>query len=275
MLDVILKRVSVRNYAPTDLSLGIRSRIDQVLGSVEPGHFGHQSRFALIGRAAAQAEERVKLGTYGFIKGVRYFIAGAVGMGENAEVDYGFALERIILEMTALGLGTCWLGGTFSRKEYGKVLKLAEGDFIPAVTPVGHSAEKRGTVERLVRWGAKSDSRLPFEQLFFTQDFSTPLASADAGRFAEVLEAVRRGPSASNKQPWRLVQRDDGWHFFLVRTPGYGKLVKAADLQKIDMGIAMCHFEIAAHALKLPGKWHDANPCIAAPEFGEYLVSWG
>ncbi len=275
MLDVIEKRVSVRNFTPEELSSGMHTRVTQTLGSLRPGYFGQTPRFKLIEKAAARSSERVKLGTYGFIKGARYFIAGAVARGENSDVDYGYALEQIILEMTALGLGTCWMGGTFSRKDYGKVLKLAETDYVPAVTPLGHPATKRGTVERLVRWGAKSDGRLPFGQLFFAQDFSTPLTETESGRFAEVLQGVRQGPSASNKQPWRIVRRDDGWHFFLVRTPGYAKMVKAADLQKIDMGIAMCHFETAAHALKLPGKWHDANPCIAVPELGEYLVSWG
>jgi nitroreductase len=275
MLDVIQKRVSVRNYVPDDLSSGMRTRVTQILGSVQPGFFGQTPRFKLIEKSAARSDERVKLGTYGFIKGARYFIAGAVARGENSDVDYGYALEEIVLEMTTLGLGTCWMGGTFSRKDYGKVLKLGEGDYVPAVTPLGHPAPKRGTVERLVRWSAKSDVRLPFEHLFFAQDFSTPLTATESGLFAEVLQGVRQGPSASNKQPWRIVRRDDGWHLFLVRTPGYAKMVKAADMQKIDMGIAMCHFETAAHALKLPGKWHDANPCIAVPELGEYLVSWG
>lgn len=275
MLDVIQKRISVRNYAPEKLSGGLRTRVDQVLGAVPPGFFGHSPRFALVEKSAARADAKVKLGTYGFIKGACYFIAGAVAKGENAEVDYGYALERIILEMTSLGLGTCWMGGTFSRKEYALVLNLGDGDFVPAVTPLGHPAAQRGTVERLVRWGAKADSRFPFEQLFFAEDFATPLPKSEAGTFADVLEAVRRGPSASNKQPWRIVRREDGWHLFLARTPGYAKLVRAADLQKLDMGIAMCHFESATQALKLPGKWFQANPCIAAPDFGEYVVTWG
>ncbi len=275
MLDVIQKRVSVRNYGAEELSTGMRTRIAEVLRKVPPGFFGQTPRFKLIEKAMAQADARVKLGTYGFIRGARYFIAGAVASAANSDVDYGYALERIILEMTALGLGTCWMGGTFSRKEYAKILELGSDDYVPAVTPLGHPAQKRATVERLVRWGAKSDARVPFDQLFFDQGFDKPLTKSESGLYAEVLEAVRRGPSASNKQPWRIVRRDDGWHLFLIRTPGYARLVKAADLQKIDMGIAMCHFETAAHSLKLPGKWRDANPCIAVPELGEYVVSWG
>jgi len=59
---------------------------------------------------------------------------------------------------------------------------------------------------------------------------------------------VRIAPSASNKQPWRIVKIEGAWHFFLERTKGYGdgiifKLLKLADIQRLDMGIAMCHFE--------------------------------
>ena len=59
---------------------------------------------------------------------------------------------------------------------------------------------------------------------------------------------VRLAPSASNRQPWRIIagrSRKD-FHFFLERTPGYNnnRFVKS-DLQRVDMGIAMCHFELA------------------------------
>ena len=38
-----------------------------------------------------------------------------------------------------------------------------------------------------------------------------------------VLEMVRRGPSASNKQPWRVVRAGERWHLYLQRTRGYGR----------------------------------------------------
>jgi nitroreductase len=275
MLSTMEKRRSVRSYLDEPLSTAVKVRIDELLRATGQGVFGFAPRFALVERSVAHAKRGVKLGTYGFIKGARYFVAGAVSQGEMAEVDYGCALERIILELTALGLGTCWLGGTFSRKDYGQLLEVAATEFVPAVTPVGYAAEKRGLVERMVRWGAKSDGRMPFEQLFFKGDFSTPLSVADAGRGAPVLEAVRRGPSASNKQPWRVVLREGQWHLYLVRTPGYARMLKAADLQLVDMGIAMCHFALAAKAVKLPGRWQVKDPGLEMPELGQYIVTWG
>ena len=85
-----------------------------------------------------------------------------------------------------------------------------------------------------------------------------------------MLEVVRWAPSASNKQPWRVVRGRKRWHFYLARTKGYGKglltsLVKLADLQRVDMGIAMCHFELAAREAGIEGRWVTDRPLPRTP----------
>jgi nitroreductase len=274
MLDVIAKRKSVRKYDGQPLPGPVRSEVEAVLAKERVGPFGGKPRFALVDRDVARGEKGIKLGTYGFIKDARTFVAGAIARGPQAEVDYGYALEAIILELTALGLGTCWLGGTFSRAEYGTLLALEDDELVPAVTPVGVAAESRGVVERLVRWGAKADSRLPWETLFFDGALGNPLDRETTGPWGDVLEAVRQAPSASNKQPWRILRDGGRFHLLLVRTPGYRKMIAAADLQRIDMGIAMCHFETAAHALGLPGSWHTDAPSVPIPESAEHIACW-
>ena len=274
MLDVISRRKSVRKYDDQPLAGALRAKVKALLARERTGFFGGRPRFALVEREAAREEKGAKLGTYGFIKGARSFVAGAIARRPGAEEDYGYALEAIILELTDLGLGTCWLGGTFSRAEYGRLLSLADDEFVPAVTPVGFAAERRGALERLVRWGAKSDSRLPWERIFFDHAPDSPLTREEAGDYGEVLEALRRAPSASNKQPWRVLCCGDCFHLFLKPTPGYRKLVAATDLQRIDIGIAMCHFEAASKALNLPGSWREDAPKDAPPELGGYVVTW-
>ena len=52
-------------------------------------------------------------------------------------------------------------------------------------------------------------------------------------------------------------------------------LSKTVDLQRIDMGIAMCHFELTAHELGLKGKWQIDDPQILAPDqLAEFTASW-
>jgi hypothetical protein len=121
---------------------------------------------------------------------------------------------------------------------------------------------------------------MPWSELFFERSFDRPLERQAAGEFALPLKMVRIGPSASNKQPWRIVKIGEAWHFYLRRTPGYPSpvfnlLLNLADLQRVDMGIAMCHFDLTAKHLGLEGDWGVNDPGIALlNEHTEYIVSW-
>jgi hypothetical protein len=44
-------------------------------------------------------------------------------------------------------------------------------------------------------------------------------------------------------------------------------------LQEVDMGIALCHFELAAQELEIRGSWKVAKPAFDAGTL-EYVVSW-
>jgi len=187
-------------------------------------------------------------------------------------------MERAILSATDLGLGTCWLGGMFTQSSFARKIGATDGEAVPAVTAVGYIADdvKAGESLRL-----QAGRRLPSEQLFFDQSFGKAITPELMGPYAEPLEMVRLAPSASNKQPWRVVHSGDCWHFYLQRTKNYGKgslifkLLRLADLQRMDMGIAMCHFEMTARQLGLPGGWQVAEPDIRRlDESTEYIVSW-
>ncbi len=108
-----------------------------------------------------------------------------------------------------------------------------------------------------------------------------PLAPAPAGVHSAALAARRGAPSASNRQPWRVVRDGGGFHFYLSRTKGYGRgslmfrLLRLPDLQRVDLGIAMCHFELVARECELPGRWESRDPGLARPENGtEYVATW-
>lgn len=141
---------------------------------------------------------------------------------------------------------------------------------VPRVSPLGYAADRRSLADRAVRTLARSSGRLPQEKLFFEGPELRPLSAEQAG---EALESVRLGPSASNKQPWRVVRTGDTHHFYLARTKGYQKsleLADAADLQRGDIGIAMCHLELAGKDSR--GRWEKDDPGIGGG--WEYVASW-
>ncbi|MBR3601070.1 MAG: hypothetical protein IKL49_01955 [Lachnospiraceae bacterium] len=82
------------------------------------------------------------------------------------------------------------------------------------------------------------------ENYFFKENFKETLLEEEAGELAFPLEMVRLVSSAVNKQPWRLVVTKDAVHFFEKHSmPKEGS---SMDMQRIDVGIAICHFHMAA-----------------------------
>jgi nitroreductase len=297
--ELVRTRISIRRYTGEPLAGPARETMERACRILRRGPFGTECRFALLdvgggglvsrrkpaGTWESAPEEPApdrpqRLGTYGMIRGARTFLAGAVQAAERAFEDFGYLLELLVLQATDLGLGTCWLGGTFDRSGFARVLGLREGELLPAVTPVGLATERRDLLERVIRFGAGSVRRRAWEQLFFDGRWNEPLREAGAGAYTAALEAVRLAPSASNRQPWRILRaaEDGPYHLFLERTPGYGR-VAGIDLQRLDLGIAMAHFDLAAAEAGLRGGWTrlSATPVPAGSPGGaepEYIATW-
>jgi nitroreductase len=250
------------------------------LSSTTARPLGTRARFVLAAATEQDSRALRGLGTYGFIRGAAGFIIGAVADGELNLEGFGCLMEEIVLFATDLDLGTCWLGGSFTRSSFAQKIAITGDESVPAVVSVGHIPEQPTRRDRLIRRGAGSHSRFPWEQVFFRGKLGAPLTREAAGAYAVPLDMVRLAPSASNKQPWRVVQDGNVWHFFLQRTPGYRKgglkrFARMADLQRIDMGIAMSHFELSAGELGLGGRWVRLDPGLERPdERTEYTVSW-
>lgn len=273
MIEIINRRISCRTYRHESIEAGKLDELKDFLAANTQTPFGSRVRFELFDFGQMNTDDIKACGTYGVIKGARQFIVGAVEKQTRCMEDYGFCMEKAILQATALGLGTCWLGGTFKRTGFAAKIRLADDELLPAITPVGYASDKRSLIDHAFRFAAGSNRRKPWEELFFREDLK-PLKKEEAGSYETALESVRIGPSASNKQPWRIIRDGDKpcLHFFLQRTSGYGDYGEVR-LQNVDIGIAMCHFELSARELGLDGCWKVAVPGIAAREM-EYIVSW-
>jgi len=276
IIETIKNRKSCRTYSDRVIEPEKLAELKQFLASNTKTPFGSKVRFQLIDFNEIKTRELKKnLTTYGVIKGARLFIAGTVEKQPKAMEDYGYCMERNVLKATSMGLGTCWLGGTFKRSGFAGKISINEGELLPAISPVGYLRDKRSVVDRVFRYVAASDKRKPWNELFYLNDTDNFLDDRNFGRFNVPLECVRLAPSASNKQPWRIIlgKGQDTVHLYLKRTPGYGKIGKDIELQNVDMGIAMCHFELSAKALGLQGNWSVNDPQIIATDM-EYIVSW-
>jgi nitroreductase len=274
ILDIIKNRHSVRTYNSEVLDKELKNKLEEYAAEVK-GPFHAKLRLEVIDSLDFVEGAGTKFGTYGIIKGAKTFIAAATHKEEHNMEQLGYCLEKLMLYAASLGLGTCWMGGTFKRSQFAELVKLKEGEIIPAITPIGHSSDKRAFVDSMMRRVAGSDKRKPWSELFFNGSFDMPLKKEDAGAYADVLEMVRLAPSASNKQPWRILKQGNEYHIFLNETKGYANAL-GFNMQKIDIGIAMCHFEMTAEELGLAGHFADNSQKIKdfTTENLEYVVSW-
>lgn len=269
----------MRSYSGQGLTSSDRRILEAAMAASGSCPFGTRPRFALVEPESVGDVASGRIGTYGIIKDAPAFIVGAASKVPFACADFGFALEGIVLVAAANGLGTCWLGGTFNRSGANEVLHLTVDEVVPAVTPVGDPADHRTMVDTAMRAFAGSKKRRPWSELFFNRNWNTPLTEEESGIWNPVLEAVRRGPSASNKQPWRIVHTGSGqdtvFHLFLYEDKAYNTAIRGVRIQEIDIGIAMRHFEAASRALNLPGHWSRLGEVPV--NFGEpyvYYSSW-
>lgn len=206
------------------------------------------------------------------ITGTDTFIAGKMRRAPHAEEAFGYSFEKVVLYAWSLGVGTTWIAGTMDRKAFEQAVGLTENEVMPCVSPLGYPAEKMSLRETMMRRGVKADTRLDFEKLFFDGGFDAPLPAEKAGKLRLPLELVRLAPSAINAQPWRAVVRADGVHFYEKHSRALGS--DGWDLQKVDLGIALCHFELAAAESGLQLCLTQENPGLPNPDGLTYIASF-
>jgi hypothetical protein len=156
------------------------------------------------------------------------------GYLENA----GFILQQVDLFLSSKGFGSCYVGMALPSKEARKMSELKFVIFMAFGRPE----------EPLHRTEPSQFRRKDMEEIIDISELLEDIDSIDA--MTDLLESVRRAPSATNSQPWFLVSGKDKLDFYCVKT-GFIKSIGYRKMNKIDMGIALCHFALAAaHAGK-------------------------
>ncbi len=166
--------------------------------------------------------------SYGMFSNVDSFFA-MVGKTSDPHLKekVGYYGELLVLEATKLGLGTCWIAGTYNRKKC--PCTIDDGETLVLVITVGNVSEKKSFKENAIYKLAHRGTKT-IEQLSTTDTHSPEW-------FLEGMKAVQKAPSAVNRQPV-LFRYENG-----VVT---GEATKTDSYQLIDLGIAKAHFEIGA-----------------------------
>ncbi len=264
MINTIIERKSVRTYDGKDLKPEDLKVLKEYAENIETP-FGIPAEFRFL--------EADKYGLKSpVLSGVNLYVAGKTEVVPYSDVSFGYAFEKLVLKAQSMGIGTVWIAGTMNRDAFEKAMELKDNEAMPAVSPLGYPG-KRSMRESLMRRGVKADSRIAADKLFFKGSFGEPLSEDISQEMRVCLETVRWAPSAVNKQPWRVVICDDMFHFYEHHDKGYLH-PNGMDLQKIDVGIAICHLDLA---LEEKGFKHEIvidDPGLETPQDVEYIASF-
>ncbi len=270
IVETIKKRCSVRTYQDKELEPDVREMLQSYMDNLE-NPFGIQVKKYIIDKKLASEGE--KLGTYGVIKGASTFMGISVPDKDLAHVAAGYEFENLILEATALGLGTVWLAATFNREGFASAMGVPKDELFPAISPVGYPAAKRSLTESLMRTAMRSSSRKEWNTLFYLDNFQTPLHKDEAGDYAEPLEMLRLAPSDKNTQPWRVLKAGNNYHFFVTYKSGISRGEEI--IKRVDAGIALSHFHQTILELDLKGYFKQTKPeNVELPLNTYYITSW-
>lgn len=169
--------------------------------------------------------------SYGLFSGVHTIILLAgPARDENLKEKAGYYGEEIVLRAVELGLGVCWVGGTFDRKTLAAT--LPPGAQLVAVVTVGRVKPEKGFVEKAVRRVTGAGNKRA-KDLYMTETEEETLPEW----FLAGVDAAALAPSAMNRRPVR---------FGLKNGVVKAAVPEAAGLNMVDLGIAKLHFEIGA-----------------------------
>lgn len=234
--EAVEKRISCRSYQnkllPADLLQKLEAKIHEL--NAESGlnfQFYHSEELT----------KPVIQMTAAMFSGNIYAVAALVGGNDPISSEkVGYYGQELVLYATALGLGTCWVAGTYNPKsihvEIGAEEKLWD------VIPIGFATEKVPKKQSMIRLMLRKKDRK------IEQFVESEIAYHNLPKWIQKgAEAVRMGPSAVNQQPIRF-QYHDGRIFAKIWKEGHG-------LQYNDMGIAKKQFEIGAAQHMVFGTW--------------------
>lgn len=234
LYDAIFVRKSVRKYDPAGLPPETIEEIRHLVAKTDRMDKAVDLRLHLAedGRRVAGAMGGI-IGNLIKVVAPHYLVIASEASDHYLE-NAGYAVEQVVLAMTAMGLATCWLGGQVqSRKALGRVTDIPDAHRLIGLVAFGRPADPG----RALRKSPDEARRREIKDLVISGDINE--------EWVPILEAARLAPSAVNTQPWRFALEPRTMHLYTA--PGSGLAGRFLEkTNALDAGIALSHVRIAA-----------------------------
>lgn len=228
-LELLEQRRSVRAYSPEsvpDEALGhLRAEVSYI-NSHEAG-----LRFQIITGDPEPFKDFDR--SYGSFRNVRNYLAAVIDTASpDVRERAGYFAERFTIKAVGLGLGTCFIGGTY-RKGSVKA-QLRAGEQVLFVVAFGIPENKERMLARLT-------SKVFHMRRMAPRDFFNPVGEAEIAEdefhfLPDGLKAIACAPSSLNKRPVRVELKEGFLRAFVQ---------KETPESLVDLGIAKFNFNFA------------------------------
>ena len=231
LYDAMLKRKSIRKYADKKVNEKVLTEIQNYITTLKPLYDSISMKMIVL--------DDSKLGEYfegnSLIHAPHYIVITSQNkpfFGENV----GFMGESLILFLTSLKLGSCWIGTLKPKKA------LFELPYVISIA-FGYADDE------LYRESVDQINRKPINQIC--------LAKPQDDFMNKLVQAIRIAPSGINRQPWRIEPDSNSMHFYCEQpsflTPVNSDNLKGLmpgiilkKMQDVSCGAAIAHLQICA-----------------------------
>ncbi|MGL5313945.1 MAG: nitroreductase family protein [Peptostreptococcaceae bacterium] len=238
-IDACNVRVSRRSYIDKEINL---DEISSLLKMIEEVNRNTQLSIQFV-KDGKEVLNGFKA-SYGMISGVNSFIA-LVGNKdiENYKQQLGYYGEMLVLEATSIGLSTCWLGGTYNKKECENLINIKDNEEVVCIVAIGYTDKDLSIKEKVVKNLNKKKKSV--EEMLVSKNNDIP-----SWVYSGVENALN-SPSAVNKKPIVYEYTDKGVEAVIAK-PNHG-------YEEVDLGISMLHFQLGAIKEGHSGEWSFEN----------------
>ncbi len=227
--NIIYKRKSIRKYKAEPVEKEKLSKVKALMDNVTPLYKDINMQGILVENGIEiQKISKGIIGSYGKIEAPHYIVITSEEK-EGFHENIGFAFEKLVLELTNMGLGTCWIGGSIKKELLNGVVEVPEGE-IPVI---------------MIAFGYPEDNNI-FNIELSSGHKRKALEDIALGtlndNWEEIFQGVRRAPSAVNLQPWRFYKDHNEIHAYIAE----GNIITRnfVHFYRLDMGIALSHLKL-------------------------------
>lgn len=227
-IELLESRHSVRAYTPDPIEAATVRTLQADITMINTHEAGMHFSLVLDDSAPLKSAS----GIYGAFRNARNFVACIV---EPAYPDTyaraGYCAQQLATSALRLGLGSCFVAGTFSRDAVR--LPMRAGWELPFILVLGYpDTGRRRTLDKVLTWATHRRNIRGADLLF------DPEEPAEDEDMQLALRAVTCAPSHMNRRPVRVRHGEFGPEAVLpVKEP--------SKVEQIDLGIARYNIEAA------------------------------